>query len=363
MSNTNDFTAGIDRMFKENASYYLLGYRQSDPQKPGQIRRLDIRVTRPNLEVRSRHLNYREEGDAAADAPSSAVEAMAGLLPNAATPMRVTAIPFALPPGASTSAGAGKPGSKTAPTAAVAIVLGVTDEAPPERRVEHMELIESAFSPDGTPHGTQTQSADVTIHPTDQPNPDGTPTRAAFEVLSQMPVRSGRQQLRLAVENTTNGKVGSIFIDLDVPDFVNAPLSLSGVVLDETPRMMYGPLDALSSIMSAVPTIHRIFPSGGRVAAFMRVYQGGKAAVEPITLTATITDDHNIVAVTVPTTLGPEQFGADRSFDFRYDLPLATLKPGPYLLTFEAAPSGAPAAPLGRQAKTPIRRDVIFTVR
>ena len=141
------------------------------------------------------------------------VQKMPGAMVITRTPMRATAIPVALPPG--TGLGKGKPGSKQAPDAAVALVLGVTDEAPGVRRVEHFELVGSAFSPDGTPRGTQTQTADVTIRPAGQPNPDGTPVRAAFEVLSLMPIRSGRQQIRLAAENTTSGKIGSIFIDVD----------------------------------------------------------------------------------------------------------------------------------------------------
>jgi VWFA-related protein len=349
--NTGDFTPGLDRLFKENASYYLLGYRQADPQKPGQYRRLVIKVNRPDVEVRSRHINYAEPVNAAGDLPSDAREAMAGLLPDGRTPMRATAIPFALP----ASADKGKASPKQAPDAAVAIVLGVSDEAPGERRVEHFELVGSAFSPDGTPRGTQTQTADVTIRPADQPSLGGTPVRAAFEVLSLMPIRSGRQQIRLAAENTTNGKIGSIFIDVDVPDFVNAPLSLSGVMLDETPRMMYGPLDALTSITTAVPTIHRSFSTAGRVIAWLRVYQGGKAALAPVTLKTTITDDHNAVAITAPTTLAPEQFGAARSFDVRYELPLSALKPGAHLLTFEAT--------AGAASKTLQRREVIFSVK
>src|SRR5579871_3867739 len=188
--NTGDFTPALDRMFKENDSYYLLGYRQDVPQKPGEYRRLDITVNRPDVEVRSRHMNYVSASDVAA-LPSDAREAMMGLLPNAATPMRVTAMPFALPAGVVKPATA----TKNAPDAALAIVLGVTDEAPPERRVEHIELVESAFTPDGTPRGTQTQTADVTIHPDDTPVEPGQTRRAAFEVLSIMPIRSGRQQI------------------------------------------------------------------------------------------------------------------------------------------------------------------------
>ena len=267
--------------------------------------------------------------------------------------MRATAIPFALPAGADK----GKPGSKQAPDAAVAIVLGVTDEAPGERRVEHIELVGSAFSPDGTPRGTQTQTADVTIRPPDQPNPDGTPVRAAFEVLSVMPIRSGRQQIRLAAENTTSGKIGSIFIDIDVPDFVNAPLSLSSVVLDESPRMIRcEPLDALASITAAVPTTHRSFSTSGpseRLAARLSGRQGRARGGDAQD------DNHRRPQRTrrngVENADARSVLPAARSFDVQYELPLAALKPGAHLLTFEATGGSA--------SKTPQRRDVIFSVK
>jgi len=346
--NTSDFTAGIDRMFRENASYYLLGYRQSNPKRAGEYSRLQITVNRPDAEVRSRHINYTEKESPESRSASPATEAMSGLLPNASTPMRVNVVPFACPPEAECR----KTGGKDAPGASIAITLGVVEDAPKTRVVEHVDLVTAAFSPDGAAKGQQRQTADVTIHPPDAPNPDGSPARSMFEVLSQIALKPGRYQLRLAANNTTTDKVGSVFVDVDVPDFANLPLSLSGIVLDATPKPISAPDGALASLFPVTPTIERTFTAASTVAAFMRVYQGAKGAVAPVTVKTTIADDHGAIVSASTTALKPEQFGAGRSTDFRYDLPLGTLKPGAHLLTFEATAGKATA-----------RRDVIFAVK
>ena len=52
--NTNDFGRGVEQLFRENASYYIVGYESVAEKGPGHWRRLDVRVNRPDVEARAR---------------------------------------------------------------------------------------------------------------------------------------------------------------------------------------------------------------------------------------------------------------------------------------------------------------------
>jgi hypothetical protein len=81
------------------------------------------------------------------------------------------------------------------------------------------------------------------------------------------------------------------------------------------------------------------------------VYQGGKDPLVPVKVSARIVDSSTRAMFGDTATLGTEQFGADRSADYRLDLPLARLADGEYLLTIEAT---------GREKS--MSRDVRFRV-
>jgi VWFA-related protein len=347
--NTNDYTGGITQMFRENGSYYLLGFRETDPKGVGKYSRLDVQLkNHPDLEVRARKINYTPKPERALAKASAVTMALAGLLPSPDTPMRVTVAPFAKPvnPELTDKEKKAAYGETT-----VAIVLGVDEPAPKERVVEHVDLLTRAFTIEGEQRGSQNQTADVTIRAA-TPRPGEPPPLARYEVLTDITLKPGRYQLRLAVDNAAQAKTGSVFVDVDVPDFDHLPLSLSGVVLDSASAPYSAPKDALVSVMPIVPTTDRDFETGGQVKTFLRVYQGGKAPVAPVTLTTSILDEHDAKVFSSESTLEAERFATSRAADVTFPLPLDKLKPGAHLLVFEVTSGKATA-----------RREVVFTVR
>lgn len=52
--NTNDLAAGVERIAAEAGTYYLLGIQPLPGKKPGRLRKLKVKVTRPGLTVRAR---------------------------------------------------------------------------------------------------------------------------------------------------------------------------------------------------------------------------------------------------------------------------------------------------------------------
>jgi VWFA-related protein len=362
--NTGNFEPSITQMFVENGSYYLLGYRRAKPRGTGQFTRLDVQVKRSGVTVRTRHVTYNEptEDERAAKehrVPASPAElAIGGVLPDRDVPLRATIAPFGLP----------SPTGRIVldQPAALAIVLGVRERAPLARVTEHVELLTMAFTPEGDKRGAQTQTAQVALRPSgDPPDPAAT---AAYELLGRIDLVPGRYTVRLATFNGTTRDTGSVFIDVDVPDFVNAPVSLSGVVLESSSAPVSASAVALSSLIPVVPTTEREFPATATVRAFMRVYQGATSKLASLTVTTTISDATGAVVFTDPTTLDVSRFGTERAADINIELPLARLKPGQHVLTFEVSPTGSTGSmgsggSMGSMGSTVLRRDVVFAIK
>jgi hypothetical protein len=108
----------------------------------------------------------------------------------------------------------------------------------------------------------------------------------------------------------------------------------------------------LKAIIPVVPTTDRTFTTAGQVLAFLRVYEGGKSAIAPVTLRISILDSHDKAVFERTDTLTPDRFTTDRAADVKFDLPLTQLSEGPHVLTFQATSGKATAS-----------RDVMFVVR
>lgn len=353
---TNDPGPGIRQVIRENGSYYLVGFASTNPRAQGRFRKIEVRVNRPDATVRARSGYYetRPVKNAKASSPPSALDmASAGIVPKADLALQVTAAPFSVP------------GRREA---GVAVVLGVSQPTPlrATRAVQQVDLQLAAYSPDGQRRASRRQTVPVTL------NRPGLGTTVGFELLTRLDLAPGRYQLRLAAQSSLHGirisrlapevalidpgedtspKSGSVYYDLDVPDFLNAPLTLSGLVLSVSPPVASGPPRALASLLPVIPTTMREFYRDDVVGGFVRVSQGAKQPLESVTLALQIVDGHGATVQETSETLAGERFAGARAADYQFDVPISGLTPGPHLLTVQAT-----------AGKRLVRRDVRFTV-
>ncbi|HEX5069701.1 MAG TPA: VWA domain-containing protein, partial [Vicinamibacterales bacterium] len=377
--NINEFGSEIGEIFDENKSYYLIAIEPSNPTPDGKLHRLQVKVDRADVDVRTRSGYYAPEGETKEDkkiakskmTPEAVAlaKSMAGILPATGMPMKASAAAFAVP------------GQRLS---TVTVVLGVTQPIPVTaangRVTEKTELLTSAFTPEGDPRGAQKHTAQVVLRA-------GSNGEASYEVLARIDLPAGRYQLRLAAHNSTAGKDGSVFVDVTVPDYSNIPFSASPVVLSATPGRVAAPKGLFSPLLPLVPTAERTFTRDDTVTAFLRLYQSGQKPIDKVSVSTRIQDaagqvvanetqmiaadkfpaagQDSITSLPVPGSRSPVQMGPTpaangdkfanlslRSADMKYAIPTARLAPGPHLLTIEAT--------LGT---TTIRRDVRFEIR
>jgi VWFA-related protein len=334
----NDLAAGIRQIFLENSSYYLMAYQSTNDIADGRFRRISVTIKdRPDLEVRTRRSYWapkQKVTDPEKAAPPPNIEALAGILPSSKLALRVTAAPFAVA------------GSDTS---AVTLALGVRQPAFGERTPEQMELLIKAFSADGDPKGSDSQTIAVTV-----PAAKLGDETSRYELLARIELpKPGNYQLRLSAHSTVTDTRGSVYVDVAVPDFRKDAVSMSGVVMNSAlAALPVAPRRAVRDLVPLDPTSERTFTAADIITAFVRVYQGGNTPLNAVPLAARIVDAKGTSMFNQKATLAAAGFDANRSAEYQLRLPLSTLKPGVYLLTFETT-----------VGKTTARRDVRFAVR
>jgi VWFA-related protein len=335
--NNDDVQSGIDAMFTQEASYYLIGYQTSNGRPDGKFRKVTVKVRQPGLTVRTRSGYFAPKSDTtqtrdAKDAPTTNDLGLVGLMNAPSLALRATAVPVGL---------AGKGAA-----AHVAVVLTVRLPAPRGPVTEAVTVVRTLYDSEGRAGPPALETTSVALMPT-----SGEDLR--YDLLSRLTLAPGRYQLRLNATSRSIDKSGSVYADIDVPDFTRAPLSLSSIVLGAKAAPGEARTDALASIVPILPTSARDFAPGDRVGAFLRVFQGGAAPVVPVAMNVQVLDSTSTKIADATETIPAAAFAELRTAPFQFDLPLEKLRHGPQLVSVTATPAAGP----------PVRRDLVFRVR
>jgi hypothetical protein len=308
----------VPEIFDENKSYYLLGYESHNLKTRESLKRIEVKVNRPDLTVRTQTVYDAPAPPGSAkrkpDLPPE-TKAIEDIVPKADVPLKATAAAFA---------------DTTGKGAMAAIVLNVGAPAKVTAATDTIDVVVRAFTPDGRPQGDAHQVTSVNLTSADGKSP------ARAEVFSRLALKPGRFSLRIAAHSRAAATEGSVYTDVVVPDFAKEPVSLSGLVLSATPGLRAAPREILTAFLPILPTAERTFDRTQQVTAFIRVYQGGEIPPQAALIGLRVVDDHDLVVLDLTSTAPTAAFAMSRSADYRYTLPLRDWHPGAYLLTVSA---------------------------
>ena len=233
--NSDEVETGIDRIFTEASSYYLVGYQTSNGKPDGKYRKVEVKVRRPGSTVRTRS-GYFAAKDAGVSRDSTSAPTvndlgLVGLMNSPALPLRAAAVPVAL-------SGRGR-------DADIAVVLSVRVPSPRGPVPEAVTVVRNLYDSEGRAGPPVLEKTELTLLPS-------TGDELRYDLFWKLPLAPGRYQLRLNATSKALDKSGTVYADIDVPDFTRAPLSLSAMVLGgkgaPVPRT-----DALSSVLPIIP--------------------------------------------------------------------------------------------------------------
>jgi hypothetical protein len=158
--------------------------------------------------------------------------------------------------------------------------------------------------------------------------------------ISRLAVPPGRYQLRIAAHEANADRVGSVLYDLVVPDFGDAPLMMSGLVLTSagaartpTPRED----EEIKKVLPGQPTTQRMFATGDTLALFTEVYDNKPTTPHTVDITASVlADDGHVVYKTEDERKSSELGGVRGGYGYMAEVPLKDVAPGLYVLRVEA---------------------------
>ena len=312
--NSNTPQSEVKRIFEENHSYYILGFRPTYPLNDDRTRRLDIRVARNDVTLQPSSRSFRSVAERPARrALSPTTRALADAIPQSDLPLRLNVATFAPPASAADRS-----------AAAIAVTLGVTAELPqPGAPPQALDVEVRVFDPEGRKQfGEKTHR--VELSPRD-------PGSKLYDVIARFDLKPGRYNVRASAHNAAIDRSGSVYADFVVPDYRDYRFSLSHVVLT-TPASTAAPRDALTGVLPVLPTTRREFTPSDSLSGFVRVYQGGEKELQGAALTVRIVDWRERTVSEQRHSLEAKQFGAARAMDFQFEQALKDLQPGAYVL-------------------------------
>jgi VWFA-related protein len=350
LSNSENFAGAFERLVRENSTYYLLGFNSGYAKRDGRYVRLEVRVKRPGLTVKSRDGYVAPMGNAPAQAAattrSTFLEAIASPFAVGAMPMRVFATPY-------------RASGRNA-----AIVMAVEVDAAQLELVEANGLFTGRLDFGFVATDAKkkiTRSPRYTAELAMKPETHQRFVATGMRVLLQADLPEGRYQLRVAAGSAA--RAGSVVYDLDVPDFTKTPLILSGVSITSSAAAAVLTrrvgTDPIGDVLPGPPTASRTFAPDETLVLYAEVYENIRtAAAHPILMTTELRDHDGRVVRTVSdqrSSTDPQRKSGGYAFAPRVSL--EEVPPGRYLLHVEIR-SGAGGRAVTRDI--PIRVSAII---
>lgn len=319
LTGSNDFAGAFERLVRENSTYYVLGFNSNDDRRDGRYVSLEVRVKRPDLQVRSLSGYIASRGKPKERRMPKSVlaatwDAVATPMTTSGVPMRVFAAPF-------------KSDKKDA-TVAVALEI-----AP-----DHLKLVEQ----DGVFKGqleilfavsdSMKRSFPIYRHRADvnlTPETYEHMSHTALRVVAQLPLPKGRYQLRASAGGDTTA--GSVIYDLVVPDFSDK-FSMSGVALTseqagDTYTVSPHKIDVE---FPGPPTTVREFSRDDTLMVFTEAYENRKQP-HNVTFTLELRDENGLAVDTLTSEQASDTKPTRASvYTFVPHLDLAEVPPGKY---------------------------------
>lgn len=343
--NRNDFSDAFSRVVKDSSSYYVLGYYPKNDRRDGRFRKIEVKVRRPGVEVRSRRGYTAPRGKVpappkvpAGDKTSPQVrEALDSPLPLPALTLNVFAAPF----------------KGVAPNTAVAVTIEAAgndfgfDEKDGKLLTDY-EVSTIAIDQQGKIRGGDRSVVNFALKPENRQRFAQTGVR----VSTRLQLPPGRYQLRVAARESGTGRVGSVNYDLDVPDFTQDPIALSGVAISAASGLRMStakPDEELQGALPGPPVAVRTFPRGDELAVFAEVYDNDLKAPHVVDITTTVvSEDGRNVFKSAEQRASSELQGKPGGYGHQARISLKDFAPGTYVLTVEAKSRAGNKPPVGR---------------
>jgi VWFA-related protein len=328
---SNDFGKVFKSVQDDSSTYYMLGYRSSNPAQDGRYRRITVKLNVPGVKV-----DYRRGYYAPADYQHSTKEdkerqleaQLASELPSTDLPVYLGAAYFRL-----------EANKFSVPISLVVPGSQIPFTRASDRDKATLDVIGMVSDKDG--HLVTTMRSTVKLAVDTSNNVK----KKNVQYDTTLTLASGRYHLKLVVRENQTGRMGSFETDLDVPDFRSQPLKMSSIVLAtqlQSAKKGTEPNPLVRDGQEIIPNVTHVFSTAQHLLLYYEVYdpgrsntqesrEGGQAgrAIHLLTNVAFFRGKAKVFESSLVelTALNARD---RRAGVFQLDLPLGTLKPGFY---------------------------------
>jgi hypothetical protein len=310
----------------------VLGYYSTNTKRDGKYHRISVKVDRPGVKVLARH-GYTAPSTKAVKAaplpgPANASlelrQALNAQLPVDGVAMAATAAAFR---------------AADARRVSVAVVVEAQGTDPGTA----VEMAAAAMTPGGAIRDGEFGRVNFSAS-----GRAGDRFRQfGFRWLARLnDLKPGRYQIRSAVSNGPS-KQGSVWYDLEVPDFSKAPLAMSDLLLASvvaTQRVTVRPDPLLADALPAPATTLREFLASDTLAIYAEAYDNDAQHPHEVETSVFVTNERGEEQSRTAET----RRAVNGLLRVQARLPLATLAPGRYTLAVEARQTTNRAIAAGR---------------
>ena len=308
--NRNDLAAGMKQIMRDASGYYLLGYTSTAAPTDGRFHTIEVKVKRPNVDVRARkgYFAYTAEDAARATAP-----AKAGPPPEIANALNAIVAPSR--GGHATRFWTGTEQLADGKAKVTFVWEPLVQKEGPSAMDLPSRVMLTVTGADGSP---------VFRGPVGPPAPADPALPAAPGAGVSFTAAPGQIDLRMIVENAGGQVIDSSTQSMTVPDYARTQVSFS------TPRL-YRARTARQALMvrnnlETPPTASREFSRAERLIVRLDAYATGGAKPE---VTAKLLNRAGAAMADVPIQTAEGK-------PYLIDFPLASLAAGEYIIQVDA---------------------------
>ncbi len=346
LTGSNNYDTAFERLVRENSTYYLLAFNSGLESRDGRYVRVEVRVKRPGLQVRSTAGYVAPRGRPPQERRPTTVlaatwDAVKSAMTTSGVPMRVYAAPF-------------KGRAKDSATVPITLEIDAAKLNLVEQDGAHRGVLEIVFAVTDV----KKKRWPIWRHRWGlalKPETYERVSKGAMRVVSQLTLPKGRYQLRASAGGAA--LAGSVVYDLEIPDFSD-DFSLSGVALTSEQAgetFTFSPHERLDVTLPGPPTTAREFSRDDTLTIFAEAYEDRKKP-HTVTFTLEVRDE----AGKVIGTHAMERTAKDKPKQasvhaFAPTLSLEEVPPGRYVLHVDAHSS--------LDKRKSVTREIPFSVR
>jgi VWFA-related protein len=268
---SNDFSQVFKGVQQDTSTYYLLGYRSTNPARDGRYRRITVKVNVPGVKIEYRKGYYAPADYQHAtkeDKELQLQEELASELPSTDLPLYLSAAYFRLE--------ANKffiPISLVVPGSEIPFVHSS------DRDKATLDVIGVVLDGEHHPVTSIRDTVKLAIDTASEVRKKN----VQYDTSVSLP--PGKYHFKFVVRENQTGRMGSFETDLEVPDLKTQPLKMSSIVLAsqlQDAKKSAGLNPLIRDGKEIIPNVTHVFSAGQHLLLYYEVYEPGRSSTQEV---------------------------------------------------------------------------------